>query len=141
MNMSCSRRRRRGFTLMEVLLVLAILVILASLVGVSYVRLQQNANINSARTQIGMLEEACNHYTLSVGVPPNTLEDLLTLPADLPNPTKWAGPYLEKSTLPVDPWNNPYQYEIVDPATSKFRIYSLGPDRTPGSADDISSAL
>jgi general secretion pathway protein G len=135
------RRRRRGFTLMEVLLVLAILVILASLVGVSYVRLQQQANINSARTQIGMLEEACNHYTLSVGSPPNTLDDLLTMPGDLANPQKWVGPYLEKSQLPVDPWNNPYQYEVVDPATSKFRIYSMGPDRTPGSPDDITTTL
>src|SRR5262245_43466734 len=133
--MNARRRRPRGFTLMEVLLVLAILVVLGSLVGVSYVRLQKTANINAAKTQVSMLEEAVNHYMVDVGTAPTTqdgLNALLTPPGDLPNPQKWQGPYLQKTqALPVDPWNQPYQYEQL--SSEQFRIWSNGPDQQPGS--------
>jgi general secretion pathway protein G len=132
-------RRRNAFTLMEILLVLAILVVLGSMVSLGYVKIQQNAMKNSARTQISLLEGAVNTYTLDVGTPPNTLNDLLVAPPDLANPMKWAGPYLNKETLPTDPWNQQYQYEIIDPANAKFRIWSNGPDQQPGSSDDIST--
>mgnify|MGYP003575567435 CR=1 FL=1 len=138
------RRRRRGFTLMEVLLVLAILVVLGSLVTVSYVRIQAESNKKSALAQITMLEDAVNLYTLGVGSPPNTLEDLLIAPAELPV-GKWAGPYLEKCQLPVDPWNNQFVYELVqdplNPETYKARISSNGPNGAPGDTDDIVNAL
>jgi len=138
-----SRRPRRfarhAFTLMEILLVLAILVVLASMVGVSYSRIQKSMQASSARTQLGLLEEAVKAYQISVGSLPPNLEGLLVAPSELPNPTKWQGPYLDKSTLPVDPWDQPFQFEIVDPANDTFRIFSSGPDRQPGSSDDIST--
>ena len=134
-------RRRRGFTLMEILLVLAILVVLASMVGVGYVKIQQGALKSAAQTQVGLLEDAVKLYALHIGSPPNSLDDLLIAPADLANPTKWSGPYLEKRELPLDPWNQPYQYEIIDPAEASFRIWSNGPDQQPGSPDDISTTL
>jgi general secretion pathway protein G len=135
--MSNRRRRSRGFTLMEILLVLAILVVLASMVGLSYSRIQKSMYISSARTQIGLLEDAVKAYQINVGSLPPNLEALLTAPPELANPTKWQGPYLEKLTLPMDPWNNPFQYEVTDPANDKFRIWSNGPDQQPGSPDDI----
>jgi general secretion pathway protein G len=134
-------RRRNAFTLMEILLVLAILVVLGSMVGVGYVRIQQNAMKNSAKTQVSLLEQAVKTYMLDVGSPPSSLEGLLSAPPDLANPAKWAGPYLDKQQLPVDPWNQPYQYEIVDPTLASFRIWSNGPDMQPGSTDDISTTL
>jgi general secretion pathway protein G len=127
---------------MEVLLVLAILVILGSLVTVSFVRMQRTAYINSAKSQVSMLEDAVNHYVLAVGSAPTQqqgLEALLAAPAELKDPTKWQGPYLDKQQLPVDPWNNPYQYESL--GTDQFRIWSNGPDGTSGSDDDISTTL
>jgi len=138
-----NRRTRRpsGFTLMEILLVLAILVVLGAMVGVGYNRVQINAMKSAARTQVGLLEDATKMYTLDVGSPPSSLDALINPPSDIPNPAKWAGPYLEKSQLPVDPWNQPYQYEVVDPANAKFRIWSNGPDQQPGSGDDISTTL
>jgi general secretion pathway protein G len=139
--MSRRRRRNRGFTLMEILLVLAILVVLGSMVGVGYVKIQQNAMKNAARTQITLLEDACKHYTLDVGSPPSSLEYLINPPPDIANPIKWQGPYLEKTTLPQDPWNQAFLYEIVDPANAKFKISSMGPDQQPGSADDIVTTL
>jgi general secretion pathway protein G len=142
MNRRSSRRRRnRAFTLMEILLVLAILVVLASMVGVSYSRIQKSMQISSARTQLGLLEEAVKAYQIGVGSLPPDLNALLQAPGDLPNPAKWQGPYLDKSTLPVDPWDQQFQYEIVDPANDKFKIFSAGPDRQPGSSDDIETAL
>ena len=140
--MKIRRPRRRGFTLMEVLLVLAILVILGSLVTVSFVRMQKVAYINSAKSQVSMLEDAVNHYVLSVGSAPTQqqgLEALINVPGELPDPTKWTGPYLDKTQLPVDPWNNAYQYE--DLGSGQFRIFSSGPDGQPGTDDDISTAL
>ncbi len=134
------RHRRPAFTLMEILLVLAILVVLGSMVGVGYVQIQKNAMKNAAKTQVTLLEDAVKLYALDVGTPPTDLNSLLQLPPDV-SETKWGGPYLEKQELPNDPWNQPYQYEILDQTTGKTRVWSNGPDQQPGSADDISTTL
>jgi general secretion pathway protein G len=134
-------RRRRGFTLMEILLVLAILVVLGSMVGVGYFKVQQGAMRNIAEGQIATLKSAVNMYTLHIGTPPNDLQSLLEAPPELSNPTKWQGPYLEESQLPLDPWNQDYQYEIIDAANGKFRIWTNGPDMQPDTQDDVSTKL
>lgn len=134
------RSARKAFTLMEILLVLAILVVLASMVGVSYSRIQKSMQIQSTRTQLGMLEEAVKAYQIGVGSLPPNLDALLVAPPELSNPTKWQGPYLDKTTLPVDAWDQPFQFEIVDPANDIFQISSGGPDRQLGSPDDIKTA-
>jgi general secretion pathway protein G len=132
-------RRRAAFTLMEILLVLAILVVLASMVTLGYSQIQKGANIKAAKTQLNLLESAVNAYSIDVGTLPSNLEALVQVPGDLPRPDKWSGPYLAKTNLPVDPWNQPYQYEITDQSTGKFRIWSNGPDLQPGSSDDVST--
>jgi len=136
-----SRRPQNAFTLMEILLVLAILVVLASMVGVSYSRIQKSMQVSSARTQLNLLEQAVKAYQINIGTLPPNLDALLVAPGDLPNPAKWQGPYLDKQTLPVDPWDQAFQYEIVDPANDRFKIFSAGPDRQPGSSDDIETQL
>jgi general secretion pathway protein G len=130
------RRHNRGFTLVEVLLVLAILVILGSLVTVSIVQVQKSSNVKAARSQIGMLSETVDIYRLELGTLPESLADLREQPASLRNPDKWR-PLLDKE-IPADPWGNDYQYEILDNGEN-FRIYSYGPDRNEGGNDDISS--
>lgn len=126
------RRRRNAFTLVEVLLVLAILVILGAMVGVGVVQVQKNANKRAAKGQIGMLDEVINIYRVDIGKFPSSLADLREPPADLQNPDKWNGPYLKKD-LPADPWGNEYQYENQG---DDFRVWSLGPDGAEGN-DDI----
>ena len=128
-------RRRRGFTLMEILLVLAILVVLGSLVTVGYVKLQQNALKDAARTQIGMLDKAVLQYKLDVGKYPSGDQGLGSLriqPPDAPA-NKWRGPYLE-SDIPVDPWGNAYIFEEITDQYDEpsFQISSLGPDGASG---------
>jgi len=133
-------RRRAGFTLIEVLLVLIILVILASLVVGTYSGAQHQAQINAARSQIGLFKTPLNMYRLNIGSYPTTdvgLEALRSPPANLPNPLKWQGPYLEQQ-IPLDPWDNPYHYECpgrMNP--DSYDVWSMGPDGQSGTEDDI----
>jgi len=134
-----NRRRPRGFTLMEVLLVLAILIILFATVTVGYRQIQKNAQKDLARTQVGAFESAVDMYALNVGTVPTTqqgLQALIEMPSELKNPAKWQGPYLKKQT-PLDPWDNEYQYEALQ--GDQFRIWSMGPDQASGSEDDIAN--
>jgi general secretion pathway protein G len=137
MSPSRSRRRRGGFTLMEVLLVLAILVILGALVAMNFGNVLGKADRDAARSQIGLFEPAVKMYFLHVKQYPTTLEALRTVPNDLPNPTKWVGPYLEKN-VPLDPWGRPYQYASPGRYNlDSYDIWSLGPDGQDGTQDDI----
>ncbi len=140
MQMRIRRRRRRGFTLMEILLVLAILVVLGSLVTVGYVRIQRNAMIDSAKTQIRMFEQAVGQYRLDVGKFPagdTGLQALRLQPPDAPA-NKWRGPYLN-SEVPLDPWGNQYQYQEITDINDEpsFEIISFGPDGANGTNDDV----
>lgn len=141
MSASRSRRRRGGFTLMEVLLVLAILVILGALVAMNFGNVLSDSDRKAARSQIGLFEPALKMYYLHLKTYPPTgvgLEGLRTPPTDLPNPAKWLGPYLEKP-VPLDPWGRPYQYAFPgrysDP--NQFDLWSLGVDGADGTDDDI----
>jgi general secretion pathway protein G len=139
LNQRKRRSRRGGFTLMEVLLVLAILVILGSMVGFFIAGMQKGAYEDLARSQIGMFESQLDAFRLHVGSYPTTnqgLEALRTAPADLRNPAKWRGPYATKE-IPMDPWGNPYQYELVGP--EQVRIWSWGADNADGTEDDVAN--
>lgn len=125
---------------MEVLLVLIILAVLASLAVFAYQNTQRRANINAAKAQVGLLKTPLQAFQLSTGNYPTTaqgLQALRYLPSDLPDPSKWDGPYLE-SDVPLDPWGNPYQY--VSPGIHNpdgYDLWSYGPDRLSGTDDDI----
>lgn len=134
------RRRRRGFTLMEILLVLAILVVLGSLVTFGYVTIQRNAMMDSAKTQIRMFEQAVDMYRLDVGKYPSGDQGLQALrlqPPDAPV-NKWRGPYIQVE-IPTDPWGNAYQYQEITDSLNQpsFEVTSNGPDGANGTADDI----
>ena len=137
------RRRRtagRGFTLVEVLLVLVILVVIASLVVTAIGPARRQANIRAARAQIGIFESALGLFQLDIGDYPQTdqgLEALREAPSDLNKPEAWAGPYLQKP-VPNDPWGQPYQYEYPGTHDELMPdIWSMGPDMIEGSDDDI----
>lgn len=134
------RRRRRGFTLMEILLVLAILVVLGSLVTFGYVTIQRNAMMDSAKTQIRMFEQAVDMYRLDVGKYPSGDQGLQALRLQPPDaaPNKWRGPYIQVE-IPTDPWGNAYQYQEITDSLNQpsFEVMSNGPDGANGTPDDI----
>lgn len=131
MKSSCDRRRKGGFTLIEVLLVLVILVVLASLAVVAYGPIQRRANVNAAKVQVDLFATALDSYQLAVGSYPSTVAGLQALrrpPADLQSPDKWDGPYLSKD-IPLDPWGKAYQYcypGIHNP--DRFDVWAVTPD-------------
>lgn len=130
-------RRRQGFTLMEVLLVLAILVIMGTLVVANFTNVLGSSRVKAAQAQISNFETPLELYQQDLGSYPNGqqgLESLRQPPADLVDPTKWHGPYLKKD-VPLDPWDQEYIYELLSP--SQYQIYSAGPDGQPGTDDDI----
>ncbi|MCO6413700.1 MAG: type II secretion system major pseudopilin GspG [Thiogranum sp.] len=134
---SQNRRRVRGFTLIEVMVVVVILGILAAVLVPKVMDRPDEARIVKARQDIRALEAGLNLYKLDNYEYPTTdqgLEALVSKPDSAPEPPNWkAGGYIDR--LPQDPWQQPYQY-LQPGAHGAMDIYSLGPDRQP-SDDDI----
>jgi|SRR5208283_710847 len=129
--MSCNSRiaNQKGFTLVELLVVLVILGLLAALVGPKLFPKLGKGKQAAAKAQIELLEQALDQFRLDVGRYPTTQEGLAALVAD-PGDEKWDGPYLKKG-VPNDPWGKPYVYTC--PGThGEFDIVSYGRDGKPG---------
>ena len=123
-------RPNRGFTLLELLVVMVIIGLLAAYVGPKYFSQIGKSEVKTTRAQIVGFEKALQQYRLDVGRFPSTEQGLQALLIKPSNVTKWDGPYLEKA-LPQDPWGNPYVF--VSPGEhGDFDISSTGRDGRPG---------
>ena len=135
--MSCKAelRERRGFTLIEILVVITVIAILASLVTPMVFRNVGDAKVSSARAQIEILGLALDAYRLDNDYYPSTaqgLEALRRLPAGEPEARNWRGPYLKKP-VPLDPYGRPYIYRSPgDTNPDSYDLLSLGRDGEPG---------
>lgn len=125
-----NRHSQRGFTLIEVLVVMIILSLLAALVGPKIWGRLGGAKQNAAKTQIMLFSGALDQFRLDVGRYPTTEEGLDAL---LKNPRveHWEGPYLAKDNIPKDPWDKPYHYRSPGDH-GDFDLYSLGADGQEG---------
>ena len=123
--------RRAAFTLLEVLLVLVIIVLIAGLVAPSLFGMREKANIDATRAQIHSFYETCDLYRLHLNEYPSSLNQLVE---GRELATKGLEPLLTR--LPKDPWGHEYVYE-PQPGGTKPRIFSLGRDGQPGTADDV----
>lgn len=132
-------RVKRGFTLIEVLLTMALLVLLASVVILNVDRVfaggrEQTAEIFVTTSIKGPLQQ----FQLHVGRYPSTdegLEALLIRPSSVEE-RDWRGPYVEE--IPPDPWGNPYQYRYPgEHNPERYDVWSMGADGTSGTSDDI----
>jgi general secretion pathway protein G len=125
--------RQSGFTLLELLVVVAIIGVLAGYVGPRYFSQIGKSEVNAARAQIDALEKALDQYRLDTGGYPNAELGLGALLARPNNEPKWAGPYLKKA-LPPDPWGRPYVYRPAD--NGSVVIISYGKDGQPGGSGE-----
>ena len=125
--------KQRGFTLIEIMVVIVIIGLLATLVLPRVMGRQEQAFIAKAQSDIQALSSALKFYKLDNFIYPSTdqgLEALVTRPSGDPVPKNWKkGGYVER--LPQDPWGNPYQY-IYPGERREFEIWSYGADSIEG---------
>lgn len=135
-----TRRRTRGFTLVELILVLIILSLLAAIVVPKIAGRGKEARINTAKAQIGMFKNALGLYAQdNFDKYPTTEQGLLALavqPTSPPVPKKWKG-YLD-GDVPLDPWGVEYKYLCPGKHfADSYDVWSMGPDNQDGTEDDI----
>lgn len=141
------RPGRAGFTLVEILVVIAIMAILAGMVALNLAGRPGQAKVAAAEMQIGILKTALNVYRTDHGVLPTMqqgLEALVRKPTSPPIPENYPSePYLDSSEVPLDPWGNPYGYLVPGRNGEPFEIISYGSDGArggEGDAADLSSS-
>ncbi len=130
---------RKGFTLIEMLLVLVILASLAAVVVPRLAGRGEQAKVTAALSQINVLETALDAFEVDNGYFPqggNGLDDLVEAPRSA---SDWRGPYLKRG-VPADPWGNDYQYDYPGKHNSYgYDLLSMGPDGREGGDDDITN--
>lgn len=120
----------RGFTLLELLVVVVIIGLLAGIVAPRYFGQVGKSEVNVAKAQLDALEKALDQYRLDVGHYPNVELGLKALVERPPSEPKWSGPYLRKD-VPPDPWGRPYVYKVPG-EKGEFDLLSYGKDGQPG---------
>lgn len=128
------RNSQRGFTLLELLVVMVIIGLLVSYVAPRYFSQLGKSEVKATRAQIAALAKALDVYRLDTGHYPAEDVGLQALTAAPANEPKWQGPYLDKA-VPLDSWGNPYIYRIPG-EQREYDLISLGKDGKPGGVDE-----
>ncbi len=124
--------RARGFTLIEIMVVVVIIALLAAVIVPTVVNKVDEARVAKAKEDIQSLETALTEYRLDNSVYPSTQQGLEAL-VKRPNSSSlsnWHGPYIQR--LVKDPWGHPYHYAYPGTHGLPYDLYSLGPDNRPG---------
>jgi len=131
-----TRQSERGFTLVEIMVVVVILGILAATVIPQFITSTQDAKISAAKTDIANMENAVERFYINMDRVPSSEEGLKVL-ADAPSgeEKKWRGPYIKE--VKSDPWGRPYQYRAPGVrGKNRFDIWSLGADGAEGGENE-----
>lgn len=134
----------RGFSYIETLICVAIILLLTVVVGVSSIKMMDSAKTAKCQKEIEVFKQALESYYAECGSFPTKAQGLNALwekPVLYPVPSKWNGPYLD-TEVPLDPWGNEYYYEVPGKNNLPYEIYSYGSDGEKGgtgSAEDIFS--
>jgi general secretion pathway protein G len=131
--------KNKGFTLIEMMLVVVIIGALVAMVMPRLVGRSKEAKITAAKTDINVnIATALKLFELDNGSFPTTAEGLKALIQKPASANNWKGPYLEKNKIPIDPWKREYKYKSPGSHRIDYDLYSLGPDGTEGK-DDINN--
>jgi general secretion pathway protein G len=128
-------KKNKGFSLMELMIVLIILGLLGSLVAPKLFSKVSSSKKKTAVAQMQMFETAIDTYRLDMGSVPSSLEDLRSS-----EHTFWDGPYLPKA-IPLDPWGKPYIYSVPGPNNSAYGMMSYGLDGKEGGSDESADVI
>ena len=125
--------KQRGFTLLELLVVMVIIGLLAGYVGPRFFSQIDKSEVTTARAQIDAFEKGLDLYRIDLGRYPSTEQGLQALVSAPAGEARWRGPYLRKA-VPADPWGNAYVYRQPG-EHGEYDILSLGADGKPGGED------
>lgn len=137
MNLSAfiHRRPARGFTLLELLVVILIIGLLTGIVAPRFLGQVSRSESTAARAQLDAFDKALQAYRIDTGRFPSTAQGLKALGVQQPDEPRWRGPYLQ-GELPVDPWGTAYQYRTPGRQGREYELLSFGKDRAPGGSGD-----
>jgi general secretion pathway protein G len=130
-----SKDGERGFTLVELLVVLAIRGLLAAIATPQVLKYLGKAKTETARVEINNIVTALDLYLIDVGGYPTQQEGLAILVENPGRTSAWRGPYLKTKGAPSDPWGRPYQYRVPG-QHGPYDVYTLGADNAPGGSGD-----
>ncbi len=129
------KRTRRGFTLLELLVVILIIGLLTGIIAPRFMSQISRSEVTTARAQMDAFRKAIEAFRIDNGRYPTTAEGLDALVTAPSGSTRWNGPYLQ-GAIPLDPWGTKYQYQAPGPNGRDYEILSYGRDRAPGGTGD-----
>lgn len=134
------QQRERGFTLLELLVVIVIIGMLAAFVGPKYFSQIGKSKTQVARVQIEAIDKALEQYRIDTGHYPPTSPGLVALQVQPASEPMWHGAYVKKN-IPLDPWGTPYQYRTPGVDGREFELMSFGGDGKQGGEGENADIL
>ncbi len=117
---------RAGFTLIEIMIAIAILAIISAIIVPYFIGFQETARKRSAKATLRVFKGSILLYQSHVGQFPAALRDLIRRPREERLAKKWEGPYIDTKEIARDPWGNKYNYKVTPTGANPYELYSYG---------------